>query len=188
VTLSIGSLVLTPLFLKTGLRWTRSASEQAEARSESTRFDQTVEQAIVIGAGPIGRQATSRLEMTGKDVFLVDLSPINLHDFAIAGFRTVAGDATDRATLELASVENVCLAVVSVPDDDTALRIVRVLRTMNTECTVLVRCRFQSNVSKLMASGADTVISEESEASNALLRVLDDMDSEKPAESPEDDQ
>ena len=185
VALSIGSLVLTPLFMKTGLRWTRSVAAEAEARSEPAHVGRSVRQAVVIGAGPIGRQATSRLELTGKEVCLVDISPINLQDFAMAGFRTVAGDATDQATLELASAADACLAVVSVPDDDAALRIVRALRKINSTCSVVVRCRFQANVAGLKASGADVVVSEEFEASNALLRILDDLDGEglaQPAE------
>jgi CPA2 family monovalent cation:H+ antiporter-2 len=50
--------------------------------------DQTRRQAIVIGAGPIGRQAASWFETTGKNVCLVDLSPINLYPFAQQGFGT----------------------------------------------------------------------------------------------------
>lgn len=175
VVLAIGSLILTPLLLKTGLRWTQPGDEAAEMALEAKWLGHVGQQAIVIGAGPIGRQVTSRLETTGNDVCLIDLSPINLHGFAQEGFRTVAGDATDRSTLELAHAEGASLAVISVPDDDVATRIVGTLCAMNPNCYVLVRCRYQANVSKLRDSGADKVVSEEAEASNALLTILADL-------------
>ncbi len=49
------------------------------------------------------------------------------------------------------------------------------LRSMNASCTVVVRCRFQANASKLMTEGADSVVSEEAEAATALRRILSDL-------------
>ena len=104
----------------------------------------------MIGAGPIGRQVTSRFETAGKDVCLVDLSPINLHGFAQEGFRTVAGDATDRTTFELARVDR------RVPRLSFACRTTTrpgasygVCGRPIPSCFVLVRCRYQAIASKL---------------------------------------
>ncbi|OHB81035.1 MAG: hypothetical protein A2W31_10475 [Planctomycetes bacterium RBG_16_64_10] len=172
VALAIGSLILTPLLLKLGLRWTEFAAETDETPFPARQLDQAGRHALVIGAGPIGRQMASRLETAGNDVCLIDLSPINLHGFAQAGFRTVAGDATDRATLELAHAEHAALAVVCVPDDEAALRTVRMFRAVNAHGFLVVRCRYRANMAKLRKSGADRVVSEEAEASNALLKIL----------------
>lgn len=172
VAISVGSLILTPLLMKAGLRLVQSEGVEKEnklilesAPSENTR-------ATVIGAGPIGRQLASQLEIKGKDVCLVDLSPINLHPFAQEGFRTVVGDATENRTLELAEVDNSMLTAVCVPDDESAVRIVRAIRKFNRTGNLIVRCRYQINVGKLQQVGADRVVSEESEASIALLRIL----------------
>jgi len=172
ITLAIGSLILTPLLLKRGLRWTRALvpGEPAEATFRSVGLD--ARQALVVGAGPIGRQITSRLETTGHDVCLIDLSPINLHPFAQQGFRTVAGDATDVAILELARVEQASLAIISVPDDDVAGRVVQAIRQLNRTGFIVVRCRFQANVSRLNKAGADQIVSEEVEAGQAIANVL----------------
>ncbi len=172
VALAIGSLILTPLLLKTGLRWTRSPEGADETPSETDCYERAGQKALVIGAGPIGRNVTSQLETAGKDVCLIDMSPINLQSFAQEGFRTVAGDATDRSTLELAHAEGTSLAVVCVPDDDAAIRIVTTIRAMNADCFVLVRCRYQGNVARLTQSGANRVVSEETQASDAILGIL----------------
>ena len=173
VVLAIGSLILTPLLLKTGLRWTRSTDPVDQSPPDDQPSDQVGREAIVIGAGPVGSQVASRLETDGKDVCLIDLSPVNLHSFAQQGFRTVAGDATDRDLLKLAGVKDASIVVVCVPDDNAATRIVQNLRAMNSTCHVMVRCRYHANAATLTKLGANRVVSEEGQTSEALLRMLD---------------
>ncbi len=175
VVLAIGSLVVTPLLLKTGLRWIRSTDTAEELPSEGHPARQAGQEAIVVGAGPIGRQVSSRLETGGKDVCLIDLSPVNLHPFAQQGFRTVSGDATDTDVLKMAGSEDASIVVVCVPNDDAAIRVVQNLRTVNANCHVMVRCRYHANVATLTKLGADRVVSEEWQASEALLQMLDDF-------------
>lgn len=179
VALAIGSLILTPPLLRIGLRWTRSTEVTEESPPGGKQLAQTGQQAIVIGAGPIGRQVTSQLEITGMDVCLIDLSPINLHPFAQQGFRTIAGDATDSDILGIAGAEDASLVVVCIPDDEAAIRIVQSLRKLNSNGFVLVRCRYQANAGKLRKSGADQVVSEEAVASNALLKTLASLEDQK---------
>ena len=171
MTLAISSLLVTPLMLKTGLRWA-STSTTDESSPHDTPLELAEGQAIVIGAGLIGRKMTSALEIMGRDVCLVDLSLINLHPFAQYGFRTVTGDATDTTILELAGVENAMLVIVCVPDDDAAVRIVRAISELNPSTLVLVRCRYQATTKLLHKAGAGVVVSEEAEASNALLTIV----------------
>jgi CPA2 family monovalent cation:H+ antiporter-2 len=175
VALAIGSLILTPMLLKTGLRWAESVSDIDEVSFAAKRPGRTGQQALVIGAGPIGRQVASRLETTGKDVCVIDVRPTNLQSFAQQGFRTVAGDATQDDTLELAHASDVSTAVICVPDDDSAIRIVRNLRAVNSDCYVLVRCRYQQNASELRKAGADEAVSEEAQASREIDRILDEV-------------
>jgi CPA2 family monovalent cation:H+ antiporter-2 len=115
------------------------------------------------------------LESIGKDVCLVDLSQINLHPFALEGFRTVAGDATDRATLEHAEVGGAAFVAVCVPDDGAAIRVVRAVRRLNRGCYLVVRCRYHASESPLRKAGADRVVTEETEASLKLLATIRDM-------------
>lgn len=172
ITLAVGSLVLTPVLLKWGFRL--AATETLDETGD--RADQSVPEgwsAIVVGAGLVGRRVTTHLETTGYDVCLIDRVPINLHPFSQQGFHTVAGDASDPDVIDLAGANKASLLAVCVADDVAALRIVRRMRTRNTTCFILVRCRYQSNVAKLTDAGANQVVSEESQASAGLLNVLD---------------
>ncbi|TWU08009.1 cation:proton antiporter domain-containing protein [Stieleria varia] len=171
VAIAIGTLVLTPTLIKFGLRLQHSDREEERGSNGPLQQNDRC-QAIVIGAGPIGRSIGSQLETLGNDVCMVDLSPINLHSFAQQGFRTVAGDATDEAILVSAGVTEAALVVVCIPDDGAATRIVKAVRHLNADCRVLVRCRYQDSVKKLRKTGASDIVTEESEAAIALLRLL----------------
>jgi len=171
VSVALGTLLITPLMLRLGLRWVDSQSEQV-AESTSQRSAQPVDSAVVIGVGLIGRQTASYLETQGVEVTLVDRSPINLHSFAQLGFRTVAGDATDEKVLSAANLQQACLVVVCLPDDQISLEVVTRIRELNKTATVIVRCRYQSNVTRFLGATASHVISEEHEAYKELVGHL----------------
>ena len=190
VAVAVGSLILTPFLLKIGLRWTKPdlryvenpASERRSRRSEPQRRagqdqDYDHQEAIIIGAGPIGKRIALHLETLGRIVCLVDLSPNNLQPFAQVGIRTVAGDATDRNVLRLAGAASTGLVVVSVPDDGIAMRVVQSVRHLNQECTVIVRCRYQENAKRLRTMRVQRVVSEEAMAGLALINEITDVES-----------
>lgn len=169
--IALGTLILTPLLLRLGLRWTgESDDERSTPRQKTTRADPLADRAVVVGLGPIGRQVASRLETDGLDVCLIDYSPINLYAFEALGFRTIAGDARDPAVLKRAQLAASRLVVICVPDDDVAIQIVRAARELNRQASILVRCRFQFHRDMLTHAGATAVVSEEAEASQRILQ------------------
>jgi CPA2 family monovalent cation:H+ antiporter-2 len=171
-TLAIASLMLTPVLLKTGLGWIRE-TERADVMDEAAHpLTGKLHSAVVIGAGPVGLRVSAHLETIGRDVCLVDLSPINLQPFAQQGMDTVAGDATDQSVLELADAGKADFVVISLPDDQTAIRVVKAVRSLNTHCFLLVRCRYESNVATMKKQGASAAVSEEVEVCKSLLNNL----------------
>jgi CPA2 family monovalent cation:H+ antiporter-2 len=173
VGVALGSLLLTPLLMQQGLRLVKNESGRDEPELLGGADLGPLREALVIGAGPIGRSVAAQLETQGQDVCVVDLSPVNVQPFAQQGFRTASGDATQSTTLEHARAEHASLVVVCIPDDQTALAIVRQLREMNRHATILVRCRYQAKVPALKKAGANQVISEEVHTTAAFSRVLD---------------
>ncbi|NND96169.1 MAG: sodium:proton exchanger [Pirellulaceae bacterium] len=174
--IALGTLILTPQLIKLGLRWAGPAEpERKPGRYPSIAETKDISKALVIGIGPIGRQVASRLETLGVDVCLVDQSPINLHPFAQQGFCTVAGDARDSDVLHRVGLESCRLAVVCVRDDSSAQQIVRALRDGNPDVYIIVRVRFLANVASGRKMGADQVVSEEEEASGALISLCEQV-------------
>jgi monovalent cation:H+ antiporter-2, CPA2 family len=173
--LALGTLLLTPLLIRVGLRRAEAHSEH-DSRPPLQPPLPAIRRAGLIGLGPTGMQVASRLEISGVDVCLIDLSPVNLHAYAQEGFHTVSGDASDAGVLRRAAAPHWRLAVVTVPHDATALQIVKTLRRLNRQCTILVRCRYQSHIAGIRRAGANAVVSEELEASAGLLRLLEGLE------------
>ncbi|MBN1589812.1 MAG: cation:proton antiporter, partial [Pirellulales bacterium] len=173
VFVGLGTLILTPQLLKIGLNLAEQDLQQTVIDREITA--DPVRHAVVVGAGPTGRQVTSQLETSGVDVCLIDFSPVNLHAYALQGFRTVAGDACDPSVLRRADVEHCALIVITVAQDTVAENIVLSVRQLHRTCQIVVRCRYQENVARIRKAGADRVVSEESEVSDALVRLLREM-------------
>ncbi|MFM7151560.1 MAG: cation:proton antiporter, partial [Gemmataceae bacterium] len=174
--IALGTLILTPMLLRLGLRWTDGESLESGASGEVSLNGLTSEfrRALIIGMGLIGRRIATLLETGGYEVVLIDLSPVNLHPFAQQGFRTLAGDARDREVLQRAGAQASSLAVVSVPDDEVSREIVTNLRSQQPkDLFILVRCRFELNIATLKRAGANYVVSEELEAADKLLRVCE---------------
>jgi CPA2 family monovalent cation:H+ antiporter-2 len=170
---AIVTLILTPLLLKFGLRLAeRSPPPVHEFALLRPAAPDSVPRAVVVGIGPVGGRISSQLEIKGYDACLIDLNPINLHDFAQQGFRTVVGDATQPAVLRRADVPSCRIVVVTVPRDEDARRVVMAVRELNRDCTLLVRCRYQVSVQLLRARGATDVVSEEGELAERLALWL----------------
>lgn len=172
---ALGSMVLTPVLLRLGL-CCAVGRDVLEPTAAPPPAADAPKRAIVVGLGPVGRQVASRLEISGLDVCAVDLSPVNLHPIAQLGFRTVAGDATDPQVLARADVDHSELVVVCAPDDEINVRIVRAVRARNKQCVVLVRCHYLSATHRAEKAGANATVSEESEAFEALQRLLNEME------------
>ena len=172
------SIILTPLFLKIAIYYIRQYGnvENGPVKHETILPPgEGKRTALVIGLGPIGRRMTSFLEISGVDVCLLDMNPVNLHPYAQEGFRTIAGDATEKATLKKALVEKVKLVVVAIPDDSLTPDVVTAVRALNRDCSIVARCRYTGTVATLKSAGADMVICEESEAGNRLVTALEPL-------------
>lgn len=164
------TLLVTPPLLKLGLRLT-GRIEEREA-TVSTGPSDEIRRAVVVGAGPVGKQVASCLETQGIEIVLIDRSLVNLYPFSQAGMQTVAGDASDANVLSTAEIERASTAIVCVSSDVAAEQIVKQVCRLNPACRVLVRCRFEANVRRLVRLGADYVVSEEQQAYSKLIGEL----------------
>lgn len=169
VALAILSLVLTPFLLSTVLKQIGEETAACEIPEQTARPSSANSSAVVIGAGPVGRHLAMTMAKSGYDVCVIDYSPLNLQPFAQDGFRTVAGDATERDTLERADAAGAKKIVICVPEDQTAALIVKQVREYGSAIQLVVRCRYQSNVQPLKLAGADAVVSEETEVGRKIL-------------------
>jgi CPA2 family monovalent cation:H+ antiporter-2 len=174
----LGSLLITPILLKTGLKLMANETDSGafgESPAAQLELD-GITSALIVGIGDIGKQISLHLETRGFFVCAVDLSPVNLYPLSLQGISSITGDARDPAVLERARVKTVQLAIVCVPDDTMAVDIIKSIRTSNPECTILVRCRYRLTAEELHKLGADIIITEETATTKALIDVLAEKD------------
>ena len=170
VAVSLVSLLISPLLLSRAMKRSDAPKQPVETRLENVAIESR--SALVVGLGPIGRQLASQLETAGYDICLIDRSPLNLQQFAQQGFRTIVGDASEPDVLERAEIRHTGITIISIAIDTEALSIVRQLRRLNRDGEIFVRCRFQSNVRLFKKMGASFVVSEETQALDALSKLL----------------
>ncbi len=174
--LAIGTMILTPGLIKWGVRKLRDDTVlQVVKEEKAIEARETIREAVIIGVGPVARQVASRIETSGADVRFIDLNSVNTYPLIQAGFRAVTGDATKRKTLEEAEIIHANLVLVSVPDDEASVQIVKNVRGMNRHCTVLARCRYQRNRERLHLVGADYVTDEESQTALMLIGMIEKL-------------
>lgn len=171
--LAVGSLVLTPLLLRLGLNWAQQADESEGRDLRRSPLPSPSDRTVgIIGLGPIGRRVFSQLEIMAYEVILIDRSPVNLQPFAQQGFHAIEGSASDYAVLKRAFVESWEFAVVCVPDDPTAIQVIRAIKELNSRCVILARCRYLSNTTFVKRAGAEFVITDEKVSAEAFLKEL----------------
>lgn len=171
------TMIATPFLLKLAIQWS-SPHLVSEGVSHATSMlypDDARQNAIVIGLGPVGSRIVSFLEVSGFDVCLIDMNPVNLHGYAQQGFRTVAGNATDPAVLGIARLAKCSLVVITVPNDAIALETLQVVREQNRDCIIVVRCHYTINVRPMESAGANRIVCEESEAGGAIIHAMQRM-------------
>lgn len=170
--IALGSLMITPQLMKYGLKFIGCLPSERKEDETSVTPALAIKKAIIVGTGPYGRQAASNLELMGQEVCIIDLSPVNLHDFSVQGFNTITGDARDPEVLERANVTNSDLALVCITKDEIAIEIIKAIREQNENINILLHCRYQTNVSEAKEAGANVVVTEESEAFKEMGQTI----------------
>ncbi|MBQ1456221.1 MAG: cation:proton antiporter [Thermoguttaceae bacterium] len=172
------TIILTPMFLKIAIHYIRRSGGQAENVPVETNDSEVSlppaekHRALVVGVGPIGVRTMTYLREAGMEVCLLDMNPINLQPYAQEGVWTLAGDATEKSILQKAMITQTHLAVVTIPSDVFTPEVVKSIRALNPECTIVARCRYSGTVAELKKNGADHVTCEESEAGGHMVSVL----------------
>ena len=173
--LVMASLLLTPLMMQRGLRLTDHELDESEQQAKQGLMDMDRGHAVLAGMGLVGGGLARRLHVLRMDLCLIDLSPVNLHGFASAGFSTLAADATDPAVLRKAGLEEAKLLVITVPSDAVAIRVAQAARSVNRTCPILMRCRYRGTADEVRSLGVHTIIEEE-QTLESILSQIDNLE------------
>jgi CPA2 family monovalent cation:H+ antiporter-2 len=143
---------------------TEVALETAATRELARR-----EHVIICGFGRVGQNLARVLEKRGFEYIALDLDPFRVRDARQAGDPVVYGDASQQAVLQALGLEHASVLVVSFDGVETALRIVRSVRSLRSDLPVLVRTEDDSRLEALQDAGATEVVPEIFETSLSLV-------------------
>ncbi|MBW2216165.1 MAG: cation:proton antiporter [Deltaproteobacteria bacterium] len=128
---------------------------------------------IVIGFGVTGRHLAQAARMMGITYVIVEMNPETVRAEKSKGEPIYYGDATQKAILQHASIQNARIVVVAINDPTATRRITEIVRRLSPKVHLIVRSRFLQEMMPLHELGADEVIPEEFEtAVEIFTRVL----------------
>jgi voltage-gated potassium channel len=126
---------------------------------------------VVVGYGTKGRSAVDTLVNNGLDretIVVVDPRDAAKMDAHADGLAVVTGDATSRAVLRRARVEEADQVIITTDRDDSNVLATLTVRQLNPDAYIVSAAREQENAPLMRQSGADAVIT----SSDAVGRLL----------------
>jgi len=126
---------------------------------------------VVAGFGEGGRAAVGELP-DGADVTTIDAQRGVGSD--------IVGDASDRATLAEAGIDEATALLVTVDDDETALLITAIGRALTDDIEIFVRVTDAESVPKAFDAGADYALSEQRVSARLLTADISGEDALHP--------
>jgi len=169
------SMLLGPLIVRYNgraadvlLRRRSAVPTEVALETAATRELAQREHVIVCGFGRVGQNLARVLERRGFEFVAIDMDPYRVRDARQAGDPVVYGDATQTEVLKALGIERASAVVISFDAPDTALRIVRAVRRLRRDVTVLVRTEDDGRLDELRAAGATEVVPDTFETSLSL--------------------
>ncbi len=105
---------------------------------------------------------------------IIDVNPKSREFARQQNLHLYLGDAGHEDILMHAGLAGVCMAVVTIPDPRTAVRIVEMIRRLRPVIPIAARCRYNRHVADLQEAGADIVVDEEITMGDMLSRQIVD--------------
>lgn len=145
---------------------------------------------IIAGFGVVGRNLAEHFSARDIDFTIVDLNTGTVLRQNELGHKTVYGDISNIDVLESAGLHDAEAVVITIPDDDMALRAVTTIRRSRPDVFIAVRAGYLSRAIMAHEAGADHVTIEEvATAQDMAVKVLDQLErrmarASKPAPTP----
>jgi len=177
------SLILTPAMVSLGIRFgvavagLGSAPWFSSSRGLSGRLHDEQppipsNHIIVAGYGPIGRRIADKLREMEIPFTIVELNPATVKEQSHRGVPIIFGDVGNAHVLESAGIADAEALVLTIPDEEAALRACAAARRRVPGIFIATRTRVVSKQAGLIEVGADHVTVDEMAAAEAMLHAV----------------
>lgn len=127
---------------------------------------------IIAGFGPVGRSIADEFQALGVPFIIVELNADTVRKQRKLGRTVVFGDIANEEVLRSAGVERALGVVVSIPDQDAAVRACQAIRRVAPETYIAVRAPTLSKANAAAGLGADSVTVEELVTAKDMTRKV----------------
>jgi CPA2 family monovalent cation:H+ antiporter-2 len=131
---------------------------------------------VIIGYGPAGRGVVSALRDTGVRFVILELNPRTVAVAKRDGLHAELGDASQLEVLEHLHVKDARAIVITIPDHNGVLNIIKSVSAEAPKTTIIARARYHMHAPSYLEAGAHVVLDEEEHVGVVLgERVLGSM-------------
>ncbi len=128
--------------------------------------------AIVVGMGRVGRLVADMLTRHDKPFIAIDGNPDIVSQASADGYPVLFGDAGWEQTLRRLGIEQATAIILTMDEPVAVQRLVRKLRTLHPNLTIIARARDVTHAAALYRAGASHAVPETLEASLQLSEAV----------------
>jgi CPA2 family monovalent cation:H+ antiporter-2 len=158
----------------TVLRWILGGETAASLAQGSERVE-SFNTILVVGLGPSGQEVVRHLIRRKVTPVVVDINPQSRKMADELGVAVHLGDAASEDVLLHAGFNDICMAVVTVPDPSTAAQIVAHMRGLRPHLPIAARCRYHRHLESVKNAGATIIVDEETSTGHSLAHQIADF-------------
>jgi len=161
------SLLVTPYFVLLGgpiERWIlRGAGGDGE-----TRERKELASVLLVGYGPSGQRAAAEISRTGRRLLVLDLNSGSILRAREQGHLGTVGDAAHPEVLEHSGIEELELAVITLPDPNATERVIETVGRLRPGMPIVVRSRYHIHRDRFAHREGVRIVDEEEEVGARL--------------------
>lgn len=166
---SLITILLNAALLRSAPAWIRSREAQQRLGEADQAGFAIQNQVVMCGFGRIGSFLGTALETFGVPYVVVELDPDIIKALRSRDVPCIFGDAGHLSILERTHVDRANLVVITIPDKNTAIAVVRNVRRLNPAIPIIARAHQMADREDLLKCGATEVVQPEIEASATLV-------------------
>ncbi|RMH61297.1 MAG: potassium transporter [Zetaproteobacteria bacterium] len=175
----LASMALAPLLIRHNgpiiarlmPKATRRSREEIRSKLAETASG-LAQHVIVCGHGSVGQRALEILRQYEIPAMAIELDPDLVHHARQQGLPVAYGDAASLELLQACGLSRASAVVVSMIDFNTALKIIRRIRSVNADIPILARTRKELHLYQLYQAGASEVVADTFGSDQMLTRDM----------------
>lgn len=177
ISVTFCTLLVTPWLVSAGPRIAQNVlNRRAAGRALENRAEGIAENlrdhVVIIGFGPAGRSVARAVGEIDVPFVVIELNHLTVEQARAEGLLAELGDATHEDVLQHVNAASARAVVITSPDYNTALQMLRTVRGMSEEVPVIVRSRYHRYMQDFSEAGASFVVDEETQVGEFLGRRL----------------